>query len=109
MSSEYGRRRGHAGRYSYLYKTRRWQKIRKNQLTKEPLCQGECKEKGKVTVATVCDHIEPHRGDMEKFYSGPFQSLCEHCHNSVKQRLDNGSPGCNANGIPVDQNHHWNA
>jgi hypothetical protein len=31
-------------------------------------------------VATECDHIQPHRGDPVKFYSGPFQSLCKSCH-----------------------------
>ena len=111
MNSEYGRRRGHAGKYGSLYKSRRWQKIRQRQLTLEPLCQGECKEKNVVTVATVCDHIEPHHGDIEKFYSGPFQSLCERCHNSFKQRLEKGGGimGCDSSGNPIDPNHHWNA
>jgi len=36
----------------------------------------------------VCDHIEPHRGNMVKFWNGPFQSLCKQCHDSVKQAFE---------------------
>lgn len=39
-----------------------------------------------VTVATVCDHVEPHRGDEYLFWFGATQSLCAHHHNSTKQR-----------------------
>jgi hypothetical protein len=38
----------------------------------------------------VCDHVEPHRGDLDKFWSGPFQSLCAEHHNSDKQRIEKG-------------------
>jgi hypothetical protein len=24
------------------------------------------------TCRLVCDHVQPHRGDVEKFWSGPF-------------------------------------
>jgi 5-methylcytosine-specific restriction enzyme A len=27
--------------------------------------------------ATICDHVEPHRGDVNKFWLGPFMSLCK--------------------------------
>jgi len=108
LSDDYGRRRGHEGQYSYLYRTKRWRAIRAAQLQSEPLCQGQCKEKGRITAATVCDHIEPHKGNMDKFWRGPFQSLCEHCHNSVKKLLENGRTGCSESGIPIDPNHFWN-
>lgn len=62
----------------------RWQKRREDQLRKEPLCR-YCQAEGRVTPATVADHITPHRGDKELF-KGPLQSLCETCHSSVKQR-----------------------
>lgn len=39
--------------------------------------------------ATVVDHIQPHRGDMNIFWrEGNHQSLCRSCHNSAKQKLE---------------------
>ncbi len=73
--------------YKRWYKTSRWQKLRLEQLRREPLC-AMCKPR--ITPATVCDHTEPHRGDEEKFWSGPFQSLCATHHNSDKQRIEKG-------------------
>jgi len=71
------------------YKTARWQKRRAAQLASEPLC-AICLAAGRVTAATVADHIEPHRGDPVKFWEGALQSLCDEapwrCHSSVKQR-----------------------
>ena len=100
--------RARAGKYSKLYTTRRWRKVRQAQLTKQPLCQ-MCIEVGKVTTANVVDHIKPHRGDMTLFWSGPFQSLCEDCHNSHKKRLENsgGVMGCDAAGFPLNPKHLW--
>jgi len=60
----------------------RWQKVRRMYLRKNPLCV-ECLKEGRVEPATVVDHIEPHRGDHEKFWNEDnFQSLCKRCHNS---------------------------
>lgn len=69
------------------YKTARWQRLRVGQLTAEPLCR-RCIAQGMVEPATVCDHVEPHKGDEAKFWSGPFQSLCASCHNSAKQKAE---------------------
>ena len=79
--------RGSDGKFSGLYTLPRWRKIRANQLRIEPLCR-ICKLNGIDTPATICDHIEPHRGDMYKFWNGQFQSLCKRCHDSEKQRLE---------------------
>ena len=68
------------------YGTARWQRLRDRQLWDEPLC-AMCKQ---PTPATVCDHVEPHKGDEEKFWNGPFQSLCAEHHNSDKQRIEKG-------------------
>jgi 5-methylcytosine-specific restriction protein A len=68
-----------------LYSTRRWQALRAEQLSREPLCC-MCMAEGRVTSAVVCDHVEPHRGDVAKFWFGPFQSLCKRHHDSDKQR-----------------------
>lgn len=84
------------------YGTARWQKLRAAQLAKEPLC-AMCIDK--PTPATVCDHIEPHRGDIDKFWAGPFQSLCAHHHNTVSQSLEKGGkykPQIAEDGWPVE-------
>ena len=65
--------------WAYLYSSARWQKIRRMQLFNEPMC-AECLKRGRFTPATECDHIHPHRGDPDRFYRGPFQSLCKPCH-----------------------------
>lgn len=59
----------------------RWQKVRRMYLRRNPLCV-ECLKEGNIEPATIVDHIEPHRGDNEKFWNEDnFQSLCERCHN----------------------------
>jgi len=100
--------RGSAGKYRELYTTHRWRKLRVEQLRRQPLCE-MCFNHGKITEANVVDHKEPHRGDMDRFWAGPFQSLCKHCHDSHKQRAENGGGvmGCDANGFPIDPDHHW--
>lgn len=50
-----------------------------------------CLREDIVTTATVCDHIDPHRGDPERFWNGPFQSLCKPHHDSDKQQAENES------------------
>jgi hypothetical protein len=92
-----------------LYDKQGWRKKRLRQLTESPLCTF-CEKQGKVTAATVADHIEPHRGDAAKFWNNPLQSLCATCHSSVKQREENGSPVPNigADGFPIDNWHHFN-
>ncbi len=58
----------------------RWQKARKAYLAKHPLCIN-CQRNGKMTPATVVDHIIPHRGDMKLFWDKEnWQPLCKSCH-----------------------------
>ena len=46
-----------------------------------PFCV-KCYEEGHITMATVVDHIKPHRGDQKLFWDrGNWQPLCEHHHN----------------------------
>lgn len=92
----------------HLYTHRRWRKVREAQLSREPLCRF-CLATGKTTAATVCDHIEPHRGNLAAFWRGPFQSLCQSCHSGAKQELERSGTlrGCDAEGWPLDPGHHW--
>lgn len=66
---------------------------------------------GQVVLAEIVDHIKPHRGDMALFWdSDNWQSLCKHCHDSHKQRLEKSGTelGCSIDGVPIDDSHHWN-
>lgn len=48
-----------------------------------------CKWPGCKARAEVVDHIIPHRGDERlRMDPGNWQGLCQHHHNSAKQRLD---------------------
>lgn len=42
----------------------------------------QCHAEGRVTVATVVDHVVPHRSDTTLFWDehGNWQSLCAACH-----------------------------
>lgn len=64
--------------------------MRESQLNAEPLCRF-CLDAEDVVVATVADHVVPHRGDEGLFYDPDnLQSLCAACHNSTKQRIELG-------------------
>ena len=58
-------------------------------LTERPLCE-RCIISDIVTEASVVHHVEPHRGDWEKFWAGPFEALCAPCHNRFGQLEDHG-------------------
>lgn len=83
-SRDYDRRRA-AAPWRGWYGTARWRSLRLVQLANEPLC-AMCGREGVATPATVCDHVDPHRGDGAKFWAGPFQSLCAEHHSGDKQR-----------------------
>lgn len=91
------------------YKTARWARRRAEQLEHNPLC-AYCKQEGRTRIATVADHVEPHRGDEVLFFEGKLQSLCASCHSAVKQQEEhgNGRRGSDADGFPLDPNHPWN-
>lgn len=74
---------------SRLYNTYRWQRKREAQLNQDPICC-YCIKEGRVEEATVADHIIPHRGDVSAFWNNELQSLCKHCHDSIKQREEHG-------------------
>ncbi len=72
------------------YGTARWQKLRTHQLSLHPLCEW-CLESEIVAPATEVHHTDGgHKGDEEKFWTGPFVSTCKPCHSSRGQREDHG-------------------
>lgn len=105
MSSDWKNDRRSASARGYDWA---WQKRRAAQLREEPLCR-MCDQDGRVTAATVADHITPHRGDPVLF-KGPLQSLCKHCHDSRKQLFERTGviAGGDISGRPADPRHHWN-
>ena len=89
-----------------LYDTK-WDKARRHYLNKHPLC-AMCHADGRVVMADVVDHIKPHKRDMKVFWdSSNWQSLCFHCHNSTKQRIEKVGydKKIGLDGWPVDPNH----
>lgn len=64
-----------------LYNSPRWKVISREQLARYPYCI-DCYAEGRLVKATECDHVYPHRGDEEKFFAGPFQSLCKKHHSA---------------------------
>jgi len=95
-----------------LYDSRRWRKAAKFFLSQEEntLCK-ICLSFGRETLATIVDHIQPHKGDVNKFWSiDNWQGLCKHCHDSIKQSQEHGKllHGANIDGMPIDSSHHWN-
>ena len=106
------------------YKTAAWQKLRRQHLDAHPHCVMCLRELGMIgmgpadvivacasrgadePVATVCDHIKPHRirqallsGDeawiaqakLIFWDRGNLQSLCSRHHDSDKQRIERGT------------------
>jgi 5-methylcytosine-specific restriction protein A len=81
---------------------RRWQAARARHLRKNPLCV-MCREDGRITEATVVDHIEQHNGDPSLFWNPHnWQSLCKPHHDSTKQREEclGHKIGCDISGNP---------
>lgn len=62
-----------------VYKTARWQRLRKRVLREQPWCQ----ETGCNQMATDVDHIVPISRNGPKFARSNLQSLC-HKHHSAK-------------------------
>ena len=68
--------------------TYRWNKARLRYLKVHPLCV-RCQAKGKLTKATVVDHIIPHRGDQKLFWDeSNWQALCKSCHDRKTKTED---------------------
>ena len=88
-----------------------WPALRRAFLAAHPLCV-ECRNLGRVTAATVVDHVVPLAKALDRRLDpSNLQSLCASCHNRHKQRLERSGRviGCDVNGVPLDPGHDWNA
>ena len=86
--------RGSARRRGYDV---RWEKVRAMHLRAEPLCR-ICAAQGRVTVATLVDHVQPIADGGERLDDDNLQSLCARCHakktaEDVRKRKQTGAPG----------------
>ena len=97
----------HAPHIHRWYCTASWARRRAYQLRVEPLCR-LCLEVGRVTPATVADHVVPHRGDFTAFRLGQLRSLCADCHNRLDRTNGPRAP-VREDGTPSDPRHPWNA
>lgn len=93
----------------YRYGLASWKRRRAAHLREHPLCV-MCDQLSIVTVASVADHVEPHRGNDAAFWTGALQSLCSSCHSTHKQRAEKSGRtlGNSTDGAPLDPSHHWN-
>lgn len=88
----------------------KWQQARRGYLIKHPFCV-MCARLGQTSLATVVDHIIPHRGDSVKFWDrANWQGLCTSHHSSTKQSDEavGFAIGNDAAGRPIDPRHPWN-
>ncbi|MER9588552.1 HNH endonuclease [Mesorhizobium australicum] len=74
------------------YNCSRWRKLRLAVLLRDRYTCQMCGRLEPRTSKLVCDHVSPHRGDEQKFWSGPFQTLCATCHSSKKQAEERRDP-----------------
>lgn len=66
----------------------RWRRARSKYLKEHPLCV-KCMAEGKLTKATVVDHIVPHRGNEDLFWDeSNWQALCKSCHDKKTMTED---------------------
>lgn len=66
--------------WRWVYKTAQWQRLRLRVLKAQPLCPA-CEARGRLVLASVVDHIQPHRGDAAlAFDPANLQPLCASCH-----------------------------
>jgi 5-methylcytosine-specific restriction protein A len=81
-----------------MYQLPQWRALRARQLQAHPLC-AECLRQGRVTPATVADHIKPHNGDAGLFLEpSNIQSLCDYrskfnCHGTKTSHEANARRG----------------
>jgi len=69
----------------------RWQRYRAQFLARHPLCEcKECRDNKATTVATVVDHIVPHKGDYNLFWDPSNHQAMSEQHHNIKTAKENG-------------------
>lgn len=60
-----------------LYRTARWRAVRAQKRREAPLCP-TCRAEGRFVAWDDLDHVTPHHGDLERFWS--YENLVGLCH-----------------------------
>jgi 5-methylcytosine-specific restriction enzyme A len=86
-----------------------WRRRAREHKRRNPLCV-MCLARGLVVACEVADHVVPHKGDFQLFWSGELQSLCRRCHSGEKQQLEHRgyTRAIGADGWPSDTRHPAN-
>ena len=67
------------------YCTARWRRLRATVQRRQPAC-ALCHAEGRTVLGTEVDHIEPHQGDVARFWDvANLQNLCK-THHAQKTR-----------------------
>jgi 5-methylcytosine-specific restriction protein A len=86
---QYDSERGTANERGYDY---RWQQASKMFLVSHPLCV-ECEREGRITAASLVDHVVPHKGNQQLFWDeSNWQPLCKE-HHDIKTAKEDGAFG----------------
>lgn len=85
LGNQRDRNRGSARQRGY---TAQWDKASLAYRRANPLCIG-CQALGLLKLATVVDHIEPHKGNQALMWDASnWQPCCAWHHNAVKAQLE---------------------
>jgi 5-methylcytosine-specific restriction enzyme A len=97
------------GRWHKWYDLPRWRRRRRSQLLHHPWCV-ICESRGIATIATIADHVVPHRGDWNAFIFGDLQSLCRAHHDGSKKEMElkGYCTDIGIDGWPLDSKHPAN-
>jgi 5-methylcytosine-specific restriction enzyme A len=102
------------------YTTRRWERLRRQKMMRDPLCEA-CLQVGEIVPAEAVDHRTPisERGREQRLAAEAFPpldqlaSLCGSHHNQKTRAEQLGGQdymrkGCDIFGRPNDPDHPWN-
>lgn len=90
--------------WQHLYKTARWQSLRRWKLQNNPLCEISL-ALGEIVPAEVVDHIAPHKGDEGRFFDAHnLMSVSKKVHDTVCQQMECGTwgPPTGVDGWPIE-------
>ena len=74
-----------------VYSSKRWRTLRASILSANPQCV-ICAKRGKLTPATVVDHIKPHKNNERLLWDrNNLQAVCKRCHDRKTATQDNDS------------------
>ena len=93
------------GKHANIYKSARWQRLRRLKLTQQPLCE-YCLPLGKKRPATEVDHWIAISDGGAPFDLSNLRSACQKCH-ALKTRNQERVIGCDLDGMPLDPRHAW--